>query len=57
MAWFLNLLMLGKGAPPNGQASFTYLSMTGGIGKPRKFTDKAPSTGIVPTLLFKLMQR
>ena len=56
MAWFLNLLMLGKGGPPDGR-SFTYLSMNGTIGAPRKFTDKTPSTGIVPTLLFKLMQR
>lgn len=43
LPWILNLLMTGKGPPPNGE-SFTSLSMHGVSGVPYEFFAKQSST-------------
>ena len=43
MSWLLNLLMLGKGPPPN-LASFTRLSPNGTMGRPYSFVGKTAAT-------------
>ena len=52
MGWLLNLLMLGKGKPPNG-VNFTALSAMGTPGVPRSF-DPKPFSAATPTLFYYL---
>ena len=51
MSWLLNLLMLGKGPPPNGQ-SFTRLALSGTPGNPYNFVAKTAATVTTVTPLY-----